>query len=74
MLRNRLKETNKFVRNQVKKPIQNPTMRWIFFLFRRITEVTIHVGKTVKKKVANMTEELWDILSLIGKECKKYYV
>ncbi len=64
MLRNRLKETNKFVRNQVKKPIQNPTMRWIFFLFRRITEVTIHNGKTVKKKVANMTEELWDILSL----------
>jgi len=24
--------------------------------------------------LANMTEELWDILSLMGKECEKYYV
>jgi len=45
-----------------------------FFLFRGITELTIHVGKTVKREVANMTDELWDILSLMGKECKKYYV
>jgi len=74
MLRKRLKETNKFVRNQVKKPTQNPTMRWVFFLFRGITELTIQLGRTVKKKVANMTDELWDILSLMGIECRKYYV
>jgi len=24
--------------------------------------------------LANMTEELWDILSLMGNECEKYYV
>ena len=39
-LRQRLEETGKFVRNQVKKPVQNPAMRWVFFLFRGITEVT----------------------------------
>jgi len=33
-LRQRLKETGKFVRNQVNKPVQNPTMRWVFFMFR----------------------------------------
>jgi transposase len=62
VLRKRLKEMNKFVRNQVKKPIQNPTMRWVFFLFRRITEYTINLGEAVKREVANMTDELWDIL------------
>ena len=73
-LRGRLKETNKFVKNQVKKPSQNPTMKWVFFMFRRITELAIPVNGTVEKRVANMTDELWDILRLMGKECEKYYV
>jgi transposase len=73
-LRRGLKETGKFVRNQVKKPTQSPTMRWVFFLFRRITELAIPLDGTVEKSVANMTDELWDILSLMGKECEKYYV
>ena len=73
-LRQRLKETGKFVRNQVKKPVQNPTMRWVFFLFRGVTEATIRLGGDSMRKLANMTEELWDILSLMGKECEKYYV
>jgi len=73
-LRNRLKETDKFVKNQVKKPTQSPTMKWVFFLFRRITELAIPLDGTVEKRVANMTDELWDILSLMGKECEKYYV
>jgi transposase len=73
-LRSRLKETNKFVRNQVKKPTQSPTMRWVFFLFRGITELTILLDGIVEKRVVNLTDELWDILSLMGKECEKYYV
>jgi len=73
-LRKGLKDTNKFVRNQVKKPTQSPTMRWVFFLFRGITELTILLDGIVEKRVANMTDELWDILSLMGKECEKYYV
>ncbi len=73
-LRHRLKETGKFVRNQVNKPVQNPTMRWVFFLFRGITEATIRLGGDSVRRLANMNEELWDILSLMGKECEKYYV
>ena len=73
-LRKRLKETGKFVRNQVKKPVQNPTMRWVFFLFRGITEVTIRLDGSSERRLANMTDELWDILSLMGKECEKYHV
>ena len=73
-LRQRLKETGKFVRNQLNKPVQNPTMRWVFFLFRGITEATIRLGGDSVRELANMTEELWDILSLMGKECEKYYI
>jgi len=73
-LRSRLKETNKYIRNQVKKPTESPTMRWVFFLFRGITELKILLDGIVEKRVANMTDELWDILSLMGKECEKYYV
>jgi CobQ-like glutamine amidotransferase family enzyme len=35
---------------------------------------TINLGEAVKRDVANMTDELWDILGLMGKECEKYYV
>jgi hypothetical protein len=35
---------------------------------------TIHLDEEVKRDVANMTDELWDILGLMGKECEKYYV
>ncbi len=70
----RLKETGKFVRNQVKKPVRNPTTRWVFFLFRGITGATIRFGRDSMRKLANMTEELWGILSLMGKECEKYYI
>jgi hypothetical protein len=46
----------------------------VFSLFRRITEYTINLGEAVKRDVANMTDELWDILGLMGKECENYYV
>ncbi len=49
-------------------------MRWVFFLFRVITELTILLDGIVEKRVANMTDKLWDILSMMGKECEKYYV
>jgi len=43
-------------------------------LFKKIIELTIILDGIVGKRVANMTDELQDILSLMGKECEKYYV
>jgi hypothetical protein len=37
-------------------------------------ELTNSLDRNVEKRVANMTDELWDLLSLMGKECEKYYV
>jgi transposase len=73
-LRTKLKETGTFVKNQVKKPVQNPTMRWIFFLFRGVAEVEIVIEGAVEAKVANMKDELWQILDLMGENCRKYYM
>ena len=42
--------------------------------FIGITELTIKLGGSVEKRVANMTDELWEILDMMGKECEKYYV
>jgi hypothetical protein len=46
----------------------------VFFLFRGITEATIQLGGASERGLANMTDELWDILSMMGAECEKYYV
>ncbi|WP_094228363.1 hypothetical protein [Methanolobus psychrotolerans] len=73
-LRTKLKKTGYFVKNQVEKPVQNPTMRWIFFLFRGGAEVEIVIEAAVETKVANMKDELWQILDLMGEECRKYYI
>ena len=43
-------------------------------MFKGITELTIILDGIVEERVANMTDELQDILSLIGKECENYYV
>jgi transposase len=73
-LRSRLVETGTYVRNQVKKQVQNPTMKWIFFLFRNITEVKVTMGDQSETTVSNMRDELWKILELMGPEFKKYYI
>jgi transposase len=73
-LRTRLEETKEAIRNQVKKKTQTPTMKWVFFLFRRITELVIEIeGKRIKK-VLNLDEETIKMLKLMGEKYEKYYV
>jgi transposase len=73
-LRTRLENTKEAIRSQVKKKTQTPTMKWIFFLFRRITELVIEIeGKRIKK-VLNMDEETIKVLKMMGENYEKYYV
>ena len=49
--------------------------KWVLFqskVTKKRREKTF--DRNIEKKVANLTDELWDILSLMGEECKKYYV
>lgn len=49
-LRARLKETGETVLNQVGKPIQNPTLKWIYQKFRNINEVSVSLGGTIHRQ------------------------
>jgi len=72
-LREKLKETGQTVPNQLNKPTQRPTMRWIFEIFMGVIQaVVIERGKIIKVSV-NLSSTQIKILSLLGQECKNYY-
>ena len=73
-IRNKLKERNEFVLNQVKKPVQNPTMKWIFMDFVGVVDITVQIGDKEYRQIANLNENALKIIGLLGKSCKKYYV
>lgn len=69
-LRKALKQTNQTVPNQLKKPIQNPTMRWVFQLFSGIHVMYI---QGVRKHVLNLNATQIQILKLMGTTTQSYY-
>jgi len=72
-LRSRLKETGTTVKNQLEKPIQNPTMKWIFTLFMRPAEVTVTINSHIQRFIVNLDDEMTQILDLLGPAFQKYY-
>lgn len=72
-LRTRLRETGTTVKNQLKKPIQNPTMKWIFTLFMRPAEVTVTLNSHIQRFIVNLDDEVNQILTLMGPAFEKYY-
>jgi transposase len=74
LLRKRLKETGETVLNQLGKPTQRPTLKWIFQKFRNINEVVVNLGRSTHRQVTDIDEELIKIIKLAGSECEKYYV
>ena len=72
-LREKLKETGLTIPNQLNKPTQRPTMRWVFEIIMGVIQaVIIQDGKVVKVSV-NLNNTQVKILALLGKECKNYY-
>ena len=53
---------------------QIPTMKWVFFLFRRITELVIEFDGKKYRKILKMDEETIKILKLMGEKYEKYYM
>jgi len=70
-IRKELKIQNKTFPNQLGKPVQNPTARWIFECFHEIQVVVIE--KLNKKVIANLLERNVFILDLLGNSYWKYY-
>jgi len=73
-LRLKLEEENETVPDQKGKPTKRPTMRWIFFKFQGITELSTKNEEEIESEILNMEEVNWKILSLMGNEYENIYL
>lgn len=72
-LRQALVRTGKTVISQTKKQTQRPTLKWVFFLFRRVREFAVIADGKRVLKIANLNDDLRKILALLGPPYEKYY-
>ncbi|RUS95783.1 hypothetical protein DSM107003_29590 [Trichormus variabilis SAG 1403-4b] len=69
-LRIALKTQKSTVKNQLKKPTESPTLRWIFQCFQGI-----HILITQEAdRILNLTDEHCRILQFLPNPCQKYYL
>ena len=72
-LRLNLVEKNETVPNQVGKPVQNPTIRWVFQIFQGIHVLIIKERLSTRQLVLNLTPVQLKIIHLLGVEVEKCY-
>jgi len=70
-IRGELKKQNKTFPNQLGKPVQNPTTRWVFENFHEIQ--IVYIKELKQQLVANLLERNTFILDLLGSLYWKYY-
>ena len=73
-IRKRLKETGKSFPNQLKKPIRNPTLRWIFQSMEAVVAVFYKVANKIASEVHYLTEHHKTIINILGDHAKKIYM
>ena len=59
--------------NQLKKPIQNLTLNWVFILLLRPVEVTVSINSRIHRFIVNLNEEMLQILKVMGPAFENYY-
>ena len=75
-LRAALKEQNETIPNQINKPIQNPTMRWVFQIMEGIGIIRFfeeNVRGPVREMITNLNELRRKIIRLLGSSACKIY-
>jgi transposase len=67
-LRTILKEQNETLPNQLKKQVQNPTLRWVFQIFEGIDVITFfdHDSYRTRRLVTNISPLRLKIINLLG--------
>ena len=68
-----LLKANLLIPNRIKKPIQNPTMRWIFQLFEGVNFATIYSDGVLKLFTASLNELRTEVVELLGGNVFKIY-
>lgn len=73
-LRKTLAAEKRTVPNQIGKPIQNPTMRWVFQMLEGVILLTIETGTQVYQEISNLRMTMRYVLEILGKECMSKYL
>ena len=74
-LREVLKAMNATVPNQLKKPTQTPTMRWVFQMFQGLDILLIRQnGQTMLRKLVNLRPVQQQVITLLGHQVQKCYL
>ena len=69
-IRTALKSAKTGIKNQLGKPTQRPTLRWIFQCFQGVHSV-VYQGR---QHIANLTIEHHFTLGFFSKSIQKYYI
>ena len=75
-LRQTLKIENETLPNQINKPVQNPTMRWIFQIMEGIGVIRFYeknLSKPIREMITNLNELRRKIIKLFGEPACKIY-
>ena len=73
-IRAALKERNETLPDQKDKQTQNPSLKWIYFMFIGISQVTIKVGEQETQMVSNLTDTMKQIIGYCGKRAQEIYL
>lgn len=73
-LRRSLQEKNETVPSQTKKPTDKPSLRWVYFLFRVVNELSVARDGHVKKMTVNLNGTLRKIIRHFGKRAEEIYL
>ena len=66
LIRKKLKEKEKTLPNQLGKPTQRPTLRWIFQVFEGVHVIYHRTKEKLKTIVANIKQFHREVLYLLG--------
>lgn len=69
-LRQTLQRRNATVPNQLNRPTDHPTLRWIFQCFQSIHVLLVH--QTVE--ISNLSDERLSLLKFFPPACQRYYL
>lgn len=73
-LRLALKKAEKTLPNQKRKPTEMPSMKWIYYLFSGVHELTVTIDNRTKTLVINVNNLLREIIGYFGERAKAIYL
>ncbi len=72
-MRQKLKEFNTSVPNQLGKPTGTPTMRWVFQMFEGVHVLIKRIQEEVQEIILNLNSVRRHILQVLGPPFQKLY-